>query len=305
MRIWNFAFLINSAPAKGGKWAKGLKVLAPFFAMLCLALWPMEANANPEGELFKNDIWSGVYVGVGAGAGSFDYGLWGRGTISQFIEGRCKEPRYDPDYPERGLTCPDPGPWDYIEYGSYEKLKDIHASGDDWDIFGTIQVGIDRQIGQSFVIGAFADFDLYKDSGDNFSVSVDHNRDGFSFDHLKGSLSGKVELDNVWSVGGRIGALVTPRFLLYGMGGYTQANLDGNLTFTLNNNKTVSVGLPDELHGYFVGGGGEVKLRGNLSLKIEYRYSDFDSQSASASKSDGYDFFTKCMPFDPDHFRYT
>ena len=48
----------------------------------------MEASANPEGELFKNDTWSGVYVGVGAGAGSFDYGLWGHGTISHLREDR-------------------------------------------------------------------------------------------------------------------------------------------------------------------------------------------------------------------------
>ena len=57
MRISGFAFLINSAPARGGKWANGLKVLAPFFAMLFLALWPMEANANHKWDL-EDKKWS-------------------------------------------------------------------------------------------------------------------------------------------------------------------------------------------------------------------------------------------------------
>ena len=251
MRISNCAFLINSAPARGGNWTKGLKVLAPFVATLGLALWPMEASANPEGELFKNDIWSGVYVGVGAGAGSFDYDLSGHATKPE-----------DDD--------------------SYGYSQHIHASDDDWDIFGTVQIGIDRQIGQRLVIGAFADFDLYTDSGSSFSIPWD--------EHLESSLSGNVELDSVWSVGGRIGALVTPRILLYGMSGYTQANLDGNLTFfSIEHDgdrypETLSVNLPDELHGYFVGAGGEIKLTDNMSLKGEYRYSDFDSVSASVSK---------------------
>jgi outer membrane immunogenic protein len=252
MRISNCAFLINSAPARGGNWTKGLKVLAPFVATLGLALWPMEASASPEGELFKNDIWSGVYVGVGAGAGSFDYDLSGHATKPE-----------DDD--------------------SYGYSQHIHASDDDWDIFGTVQIGIDRQIGQRLVIGAFADFDLYTDSGSSFSIPWD--------EHLESSLSGNVELDSVWSVGGRIGALVTPRILLYGMSGYTQANLDGNLTFfSIEHDgdrypETLSVNLPDELHGYFVGAGGEIKLTDNMSLKGEYRYSDFDSVSASVSKT--------------------
>lgn len=290
MRISKCAFLINSMPARGGNWAKGVKVLAPFVAMLCLTLWPMEASAKHKWGLehkmepyiapvaLKPHSWSGVYVGVGAGAGSFDYGLWGHATKSKRKEKRkCNGRTGDGG-------CRDPGDW-YEREGSYDYPKDIHVSDDDWNIFGTVQVGIDHQIGQHFVIGAFADFDLYTDSGSSFSMPwVNPTREHYEM----GSLSSNVELDSVWSIGGRIGALVTPQFLLYGMGGYTQANLDANQTLVLNDDwgtQTLSVNLPDELHGYFVGVGGEYKLRDNMSLKVEYRYSDFDSVSASVSKT--------------------
>ncbi len=90
MRISGFAFLINSALAKGGKWAKGVNVLAPFVAMLFLTLWPMEANANPEGELFKNDIWSGPYIGVHGGY------AWQDGSVLYDNEGHRGHRLADP-----------------------------------------------------------------------------------------------------------------------------------------------------------------------------------------------------------------
>lgn len=51
MRISSCAFLINSALAKGGKWAKGLNVLAPFVAMLFLTLVPFQAYAATKADL--------------------------------------------------------------------------------------------------------------------------------------------------------------------------------------------------------------------------------------------------------------
>jgi len=51
MRISNCAFLINSAPARGGNWTKGVNVLAPFVAMLCLTLVPFQAYAATKADL--------------------------------------------------------------------------------------------------------------------------------------------------------------------------------------------------------------------------------------------------------------
>lgn len=244
-----------------------------------------DVKADPTSESIT---WDGVYFGVGIGAGSFDYDLPGRGRKSKRVRERDCEGISEDE------ICLDPSDWYKIadwwfeqgystgEDEDYDYSKDIHTSNDDWNIFGTVQVGIDRQISQNLVIGAFADYDFY-DSGSSFSKPWVENGD----DEI-GSLSGNVELENVWSLGGRIGVLVTPRFLLYGIGGFTQANLDANLTFVLNDDygtETLSVNLPDTLRGYFLGAGGEIKLRDNLSFKLEYRYSDFNSVSASASKT--------------------
>lgn len=100
-------------------------------------------------------------------------------------------------------------------------------------------------------------------------------------------IDGDLNLDNVWSVGGKLGFLATPRLLLYGVGGYTEARLDGSATATFawgDAYKTVKLDMPDELKGWFVGGGAEMKLHKNVSLKLEYRYARYGSESVSASE---------------------
>jgi len=151
-----------------------------------------------------------------------------------------------------------------------------HFSGDEWDVFGTVQIGYDRLVHQRFLIGAFADFDFYSGSSSSFSGSLGD----------LGSVDGSFGLNHVWSVGGRLGYLASPRLLLYGVAGYTQASVDGSVYVQLDGVPGLTLAMPDELHGYFVGGGGEFKLRRNLSLKLEYRWSDFGSVSASASGVD-------------------
>lgn len=255
-----------------------ISIIAAAFALIGISTsQASDMWGNPASD---SNSWGGVYIGGGVGAGSLDYDLWGHALKSKLTEQRLCEDIY------RGICVPHT---DWVKLDGdrdrYRHLKDIHVINDDWSIFGTVQIGIDQPMGQKLVVGAFADFDLYADSGNSFSMPwVDPNDENYEM----ASLSGNVELDSVWSVGGRIGVLVTPRFLLYGMGGYTQANIDGNLTLALDRSsgtQSVSASFPDELSGYFVGGGGEIKLRDNLSLKLEYRYSDFDSVNASASKS--------------------
>lgn len=78
-------------------------------------------------------------------------------------------------------------------------------------------------------------------------------------------------------IGGRLGYLVTPNTLIYGLGGYTQASFDGQVDlsyfiFFVGAPQTLSLRVADELHGYFLGGGGEVKVADNVALRLEYRY---------------------------------
>ncbi len=97
-----------------------------------------------------------------------------------------------------------------VDFVHVETTVSSNTSGigsDDWNGFGTLQIGYDRLFHQHMLIGAFADVDLYE--GDSSFWFKDGN--------------GSADLDWVWSVGGRLGTLVTPRVLLYGVGGYTQA----------------------------------------------------------------------------------
>lgn len=41
--------------------------------------------------------------------------------------------------------------------------------------------------------------------------------------------------------------------------------------------------MSDELHGYFVGGGGELKVAENVALRLEYRYANYRSHGSSAN----------------------
>ena len=61
------------------------------------------------------------------------------------------------------------------------------------------------------VIGAFGDF-----AGGSLTGSSNVS-----------GISGTEKESSTWAVGGRAGVLVTPRFLTYFDGGYTQARFDG------------------------------------------------------------------------------
>jgi outer membrane immunogenic protein len=149
----------------------------------------------------------------------------------------------------RGPDGPEVATWSWtgfylgagIGYGATE--IDFNGQNDGDGILGTVVMGYDRQFAPRWVAGVFADFDF-----SDISVNV-------------GGLN--VDQTYSWSIGARLGTLVTPKTLLYATGGYTQTELEGNLEGTAD--------------GYFVGGGLEHMLRDNWTLKLEYRYSEFEA----------------------------
>ena len=83
-----------------------------------------------------------------------------------------------------------------------------------------------------------------------------------------------------WSAGGRIGYAVTPQFLAYFSGGYTQANFNsvGFFTNIAGLPTTLSVGEQTYL-GWFLGSGYEYGLNfvlPGLFWKTEYRFASYD-----------------------------
>lgn len=161
--------------------------------------------------------WTGFYLGVGIGGGAAVDDLKARATPIEEI--------YDPSAEVNGLG----------------------GEG----IFGTVQVGYDRQYGR-FVGGVFFDYDFTNISSD---VRV-------------GSYKATFDLNDEWSIGGRGGYLVNSETLVYGLVAYTQANF------------SVPAGLTgDTRDGYTLGAGLETRLGGNWFLKGEYRYTQLSEET--------------------------
>jgi outer membrane immunogenic protein len=127
-------------------------------------------------------------------------------------------------------------------------------------ILGTAQIGYDYQLSQRLVIGAFADYDF---SG----ISTE-------FRILENSVD--VDLDNMWTIGGRFGFLATPDTLVYALVGYTQGEYTAD-DFDFN----------VDVQGWSVGGGIETRLTENWSLKGEYRFTQFDSETLFSIEGEG------------------
>jgi len=132
-------------------------------------------------------------------------------------------------------------------------------------VLGTVIVGYDHQIG-NLVLGAFADFDWSGAKGTMSDIAGGP------------TLWGSVEQDSAWAVGGRAGLLTGPKTLVYLSGGYTQAKFD---SFSLSSISGATVRSADSQthNGWFLGAGMETKLVDNLSLRLEYRFSDYGEKS--------------------------
>lgn len=160
-----------------------------------------------------------------------------------------------------------------VGYGSFDmknQLFDdrINPSSDTQDTGGkgglfTAIVGADYQIMPGLVIGAFVDYDRT-----NFEGEWRDRAGGLN-------VSGQLKQSSAWAAGGRLGVLTSPSTLLFVSGGWTQAKFD-QLDFTPFGAAAPTRFIPSQsLNGAFVGVGAETKVWDGLSLRLEYRYSDF------------------------------
>ncbi len=129
--------------------------------------------------------------------------------------------------------------------------------------FGTVGAGCDYQFGGNFVVGAFGDYDFSSIKG--------------QMDQQNGNRTGTEKMSSTWSVGGRIGYLITPNLLTYFSGGYTESTFDRvNMAGFL---APADLYLDKQTYkGWFLGAGDEYALSflPGLFWKTEYRFSEFD-----------------------------
>jgi outer membrane immunogenic protein len=136
---------------------------------------------------------------------------------------------------------------------------------------GQGQGGCDYQFalgGYNLVVGAFGDYNFQ-------NVHADH------LGAADTTSVGNMKQDSAWAVGGRIGYLVSPSFLTYFSGGYTESHFE---QVNYNNYRSLvpnGTSLPGTTYkGYFLGSGFEYGLGflPGLYLKTEYRFSEFDAK---------------------------
>jgi outer membrane immunogenic protein len=197
--------------------------------------------------------WTGAWIGAGAGGSSMlsEFAIDSdkyTGTPSEFKEERIRE-------------------------------ADVGAEM----FMGIVEAGVDYQVSEQLVLGLVGNFDFGSGSGHLYSDKTTAK----NLDAAKEVYDAEVELGNSWAVGARAGLLLTPGTMVFGTGGFTQADVSVQASYkdktgTDNPSKDWSTQSDDWTTGMFVGGGVETMLTDNVSAKLEYRFARYDAVSADA-----------------------
>jgi outer membrane immunogenic protein len=194
--------------------------------------------------------WTGFYIGAGAGWASADFDVE--------IE-------------------TDPAP----DFGEISEA-DLHDDG----FLGTVQAGFDWQISEAFVIGIMGDY-TFVDLDDELANEVCYSGGCVAGDPFEGQIVG-AGVDDMITVSGRLGILFDPSWLAYGLVGWTWADVENSYfegcTDTPCDN--IDFKVDDTADGLTVGGGLEGLITENLSLRLEYRFTNLDEVEHDAESDE-------------------
>jgi outer membrane immunogenic protein len=187
--------------------------------------------------------WTGFYLGAGGGVG------WADVSIDHKL---CE---LDDD----GKIC-DP------EEDVWKRSFDESSDG---DIIGVVQGGFDWEVAPSFVVGVGADWTF----GDGISIDRSHNDEDSEWRHRWDA-----QVNDMVDVYGRAGFAPTGSLLIFGLVGWTWADVDAG--FRLRDDSEDWRHNSDDnfnANGLTFGGGLEWKFTENLSVRGEYRFTDLDN----------------------------
>ncbi len=132
---------------------------------------------------------------------------------------------------------------------------------------GIVTIGYDHEVGSNFVIGVFGDYAFGQ-----------HDGSGVLFDPNIGTDTFTLDVDNVWSVGGRVGFVGGSSTLFYVSAGYSHSRFtftDPDLPGIVDN-----FGVEEnDLSGYFLGAGVDHQLHSGWFLNLDYRFTDYGNRS--------------------------
>lgn len=240
------------------------------FAFLAIALASTASVAVAADIAPPASNWTGFYVGAGIGAGLADYDV---GTTS------C-------DGPDLTGNCNNEGPSVPKGDGSYE----LYSNGfDSTGVLGTIQAGFDYQVGDALVVGFMADGTIFDVGGDDFN-HVEYLQ---QFTDTAGQ-GWKADVDNMLTLSGRIGFLAQPDLLVYGLGGWSWADVKTSYFEGCGGSGCGDIYTSGKktANGFTVGGGVEMLFATNWSGRLEYRYTNLGDVSLYGEEA-GYSAETK------------
>lgn len=214
--------------------------------------------------------WSGFHVGVGGGGNMMTSKSHVRSDVNQ---------SYSTDYGSE----------------TYNSTIDTNRLLRGFGKFATIEAGYDKQFDQ-IVVGAFVDFRIGA-TNTKYSVVDTTSSEGSgslsSYDATT-TQSQHVHMGNSFNIGGRLGYIVSENTLVYGLVGYSSAQINATAEIDVEHApssmlndfslRTVTNGMRS---GYTIGAGVEHFLTDNVALKVEYRFADYGNIRSSSSSDAG------------------
>jgi outer membrane immunogenic protein len=212
--------------------------------------------------------WTGFHAGLGAG-GSYN-------SADIYSEG------YDYD-------------WDDNYF-----FQSLNSDDGEFGWFGTAETGFDWQFG-SWVVGVGANYDashgedIFADKyWDDTDGTCSEDDFGCSFTYKSHELT----IGDTWALTARLGMLVNPRTLVYGLAGYSEAEISVNGFYGVDDDFSTTINDTDWRSGFVVGAGAETMLNEHVSLKGEYRFARYGGMDGFTGPGGG-DYYQLLNADDP------